>query len=152
MNLFLFVRSLVRSIHLTSTHSWQICFIGTSFYGAAMLLMKWAILWEWIQVFVPLPRRDAFYWACQAIIAVNIVFYVAAIVLTNLSCTPYRRNWDKTVPGACLDIKIINLSTAVINFVIDVSILALPQKAIWGLQMSTRRRVGFSVIFAIGLM
>lgn len=132
--------------------TWQICFIGTSFYGAAMLLMKWAILWEWIHVFAPLPSRNAFYWACQAMIMVNIIFYVTAIILTNVACTPYKRNWDKTIPGSCLDTKVINLSTAAVNLVIDMAIFALPQKVIWSLQMSNRRRIGFSVIFAIGIM
>lgn len=117
-----------------------------------MLLMKWAILWEWIRIFVPLPRRNAFYWTCQVMIAINIIFYVVAIVITAVACTPYRRNWDKTVPGTCLDMKIITLSVVAINFAIDISILALPQKVIWGLQMSTRRRIGVSIVFAIGLM
>ncbi|RYP53278.1 hypothetical protein DL768_001718 [Monosporascus sp. mg162] len=129
-----------------------VCFIGTSFYGAGMLLMKWAILWEWIRVFVPRHSRNGFYWACQAVIAVNVIFYLTAIILTNLACTPYRRNWEKTVPGTCMDIRLINLSTAIINLVVDIVILALPQKVIWDLQMSSRRRVGISLIFAIGIV
>ncbi|RYP53962.1 hypothetical protein DL769_010422 [Monosporascus sp. CRB-8-3] len=156
---FLAIRMYARFFVVRSTHLGDylvipayVCFIGTSFYGAGMLLMKWAILWEWIRVFVPRHSRNGFYWACQAVIAVNIVFYLTAIILTNLACTPYRRNWDKTVPGTCLDIRVINLSTAVINLVVDVVILALPQKVIWDLQMSGRRRVGISLIFAIGIV
>ncbi|RYO95043.1 hypothetical protein DL766_007550 [Monosporascus sp. MC13-8B] len=129
-----------------------VCFIGTSFYGSGMLLMKWAILWEWIRVFVPRHSRNGFYWACQAVIAINMVFYLTAIILTNLACRPYRRNWDKTVPGTCMDIRLINLTTAVINLVVDMVILALPQKVIWDLQMSGRKRAGISLIFAIGIV
>ncbi len=117
-----------------------------------MLLLKWAILREWICVFSPFANHNAFYWSCQAVIVVNIVFYLTIILLSNLACTPYKRNWDKTVQGKCWDIKIIGITTAVINFIIDVIILALPQKVIWGLQMSKRKKFGFSIIFAVGLM
>jgi hypothetical protein len=117
-----------------------------------MLLLKPIILWEWVRIFVPAPTRNFFYWACHIVAAVNIAFYSAALISTHLACQPYRRNWDKTIPGTCIDIKIINLSTAIINFILDIAILILPQKIIWGLQMSTQRKFGMSIIFAIGIM
>ncbi|KAI0378117.1 hypothetical protein F5Y04DRAFT_262452 [Hypomontagnella monticulosa] len=127
-------------------------FIGTNFYGAAMLLLKTAILWEWIRIFVPLGTRNLFFKACFSMAALNIAYYIAIIILSSLACRPFQRNWDKTIPGECIDITIINISSAVVNFVLDVAILSLPQRVIWGLHMSTKKRLGVSILFAVGIL
>lgn len=118
-----------------------------------MLVMKALILREWSRIFVPYGMRTAFWWTCHIVMAVNIAFYAAAIFLEDLSCFPYRRIWDKTVAGSqCLDFKIIVLVGASINVVLDVTTLILPQKAIWSLQLSRNKKIGVSLVFAVGIL
>jgi hypothetical protein len=128
-----------------------VIFIGTCFYGASMCLLKTAILWEWVNVFTPARERNAFFRACIAVMVINVVYYVTVIFVSVFACTPYARNFDKTIPGRCVDIGAVNLSAAIINFILDAIILALPQKIIWTLNMSSKRKIGISVIFAIGI-
>ncbi|KAJ8129295.1 hypothetical protein O1611_g4337 [Lasiodiplodia mahajangana] len=127
--------------------------VGSNFYSVTMLVMKALILREWSRIFVPYGMRTTFWWTCHVVMAVNVIFYAAAIFLEDLSCFPYRRIWDKTVAGSqCLDFKIIVLIGASINVVLDVTTLILPQKAIWSLQLSRNKKIGVSLVFAIGIL
>ncbi|KAI0147456.1 hypothetical protein GGR57DRAFT_251514 [Xylariaceae sp. FL1272] len=126
--------------------------LGILFYCGALLFIKSAILLEWIHIFVPAGTRGFFLRSCQVMIALNVGFYVALFIASNLACTPYERNWDKTLPGKCIDIKIINLASAIINLFFDIGILALPQRVIWKLNMSKKRKVEISTMFAIGIL
>lgn len=98
--------------------------------------------------------RNVFYWCSTALIVLNSLYYTAATVSQNLACTPHSYNYDKLLPGGghCVDTKRLNLASACINLVSDVAILVLPQQIIWRLQMSTKRRLGLSIIFAAGLL
>ncbi|KAI1775110.1 hypothetical protein F4818DRAFT_417868 [Hypoxylon cercidicola] len=125
--------------------------VGSNFYSFTMLIMKALILREWRRIFVPLDIKNTFWWTCNFVIVINILFYAAAIFLENLSCFPLRRIWDKTVPGSqCLNFKITVLTGASINVVLDLIALVLPQKVIWSLQLSRKKKIGVSLVFAIG--
>ena len=51
-----------------------------------------------------------------------------------------------------MDSKALDLTSASINFIIDVVVLILPQKVIWGLQMSFSKRLGVSTVFMFGFL
>jgi hypothetical protein len=65
---------------------------------------------------------------------------------------PFERIWDKTVPGVCYNGRPLNLAIGIFNFISDVLILFLPQKLIWSLNMSMKRKIGIAVTFATGLV
>ncbi|KAI1205342.1 uncharacterized protein F4807DRAFT_464819 [Annulohypoxylon truncatum] len=129
----------------------QIVFMGMNFWVVTMMLVKSSILIEWIRLFAPMDTRTLFHRSCKFLLAFNILFYVSILVALNLTCFPYRRIWDKTVPGSCIDIKIINLVATVINFTLDIAVLLLPQRMIWNLKLSTVKKVGISAVFAVGI-
>jgi hypothetical protein len=129
----------------------QTIFIGINFYGAGMILLKSAILWEWLRIFVSPGQRNYFFWACISMLILNVAFYTTTIILSVLSCRPLKRTWDKTIPGHCIDATIINIASAAVNFALDVSILLLPQKVIWGLNTSKKKRRQVSILFAVGI-
>ncbi|KAI0469722.1 hypothetical protein GGR56DRAFT_662064 [Xylariaceae sp. FL0804] len=127
--------------------------ICSDFYAAVMLIMKPAILWEWCRIFVPRGIRNSFFWASLVVGGLCIIFYTVSIFLENLACFPYKRIWDKTVPGsACVDTKTTIVAGAAANIVLDLITIILPQKTIWSLQMSRKRKIGISMIFAIGVL
>lgn len=116
------------------------------------MCIKVAIMLDWLQIFVPGSMRNTFFWGCWAVLVSNTMYYVANIIALNLECIPYRSIWDITITGKCLDQKALDISSAVMNLLSDIIIIALAQKIIWGLQMSLRKKLGVSIIFATGIL
>ncbi|RYP06664.1 hypothetical protein DL765_009398 [Monosporascus sp. GIB2] len=127
--------------------------VGSTLYSITVGLLKVVILREFCGIFVPLGGRNAFWWACHVLMGLNIAYYFATgIFVTNFSCTPREKIWDKTIPGGhCIDNKVTYLAASVVNVISDFIILALPQKIIWNLKMPTRSKIGASAVFAVGL-
>ncbi|KAI0868122.1 hypothetical protein GGS24DRAFT_483331 [Hypoxylon argillaceum] len=127
-------------------------FYVTNFYLATMIFLKSAILLEWIRLFVPGKTRNAFFWTCNTVALLNALYYLANIILENVSCKPKAYWWDKSLTGHCLNGTVLALTSATVNLAFDIVILILPQKVIWTLNMSKLRRLGVSVVFVIGLL
>ncbi|KAI0025051.1 hypothetical protein F4780DRAFT_768371 [Xylariomycetidae sp. FL0641] len=129
-----------------------VIFIGSCFYGIVIACVKAAILLEWARIFVPAPTRNTFFYSCWALLIFNSLYYLAATITQNVACTPYKYTWDKTIPGGhCVNVPAVNVVSACINLVSDFAIIILPQQVIWRLQMSVRKKIGVSLIFAVGI-
>ncbi|KAI1859876.1 hypothetical protein JX265_010325 [Neoarthrinium moseri] len=125
--------------------------VASSVYAASMGCLKVAILTDWIRTFSPRGARGAFFWACQALMWINIIFYCAALIVGNLTCKPYARIWDKAIPGTCMNRKDLDVSNAILNIISHVAVLILPHAVIWKLNMQWKTKVGVSLVFAVGL-
>ena len=123
-------------------------------YVANILLVKVAILLEWLRIFVPKGTRNLVFWACWALISSVTIFYLSLFVVVNISCTPYALHWNKLLRGSCDHVNSAdaNFAISIFNIISDVLILAVPQRTIWALQMPTRKKIGVSVIFAFGIL
>lgn len=121
-------------------------------YGIIIMLLKAAILFEWIHLFVPLGIRNSFWWTCHITLWTNVMFYIACTVVENFSCVPREKIWNKLIDGHCVNNPALIMSSGVLNLVSDVVIFALPQKMIWSLHISMRRRVGICVLFTTGAL
>ncbi|KAK5634718.1 hypothetical protein RRF57_010431 [Xylaria bambusicola] len=126
--------------------------IATNLSGVAFLLIKAMILLEWLRIFVPGGTRNTSFWISTILITIDVLFYSAALVALDLACIPYKKIWDHLTPGHCVDSKIIIVTSSAINLLIDIAILILPQRTIWKLHMSFRRKLGVAAIFAVGLL
>ncbi|KAK8109124.1 hypothetical protein PG984_014925 [Apiospora sp. TS-2023a] len=148
--------SSARSSSSPGHRGWGLFTLATNFFTTTILLLKTAILLEWLRLFVPGPgrnRRSPFYWISVFLLAVNGAFNAAAIVVVNVACVPHEKNWNPLVPGRCFDGRVLFVASAVMNFATDLAILVLPQKVIWGLlQLSFRKRLGVSVVFVVGVI
>lgn len=90
---------------------------------------------------------------CQAFIVVNILNLISVILSVCLICKPYSYSFDKTIPGGhCGSLTSFELYTAIFNLLADLIIVLLPMPMLWRLQMQTKRKVGISLIFAMGFM
>lgn len=117
------------------------------------MVMKTCILREWIRIFVPRRIRNFFYWTSYILICLTVLYYSATIIANNLICFPHRKIWDKTIPGGrCGSSKLTFVSAAGINVFLDIFILALPQKTLWDLKLSSSKKLGLSLIFTIGIL
>ncbi|KAK7749268.1 hypothetical protein SLS62_008237 [Diatrype stigma] len=160
VTIFVFVRLLAKvvsrdrfsCVDIMVTLSY-VAFVSTVVYMPLVALVKAAILMEWISIFLPLGTRGWFFWVSQVVIGIIAVWAILALILTNVSCTPYQLNWDPLLEGNCLfDFKNLTLASAVINLGLDLVPLILPQRIIWGLSLSFTKKLGVSIIFLVGLV
>ncbi|KAI6084203.1 hypothetical protein F4821DRAFT_271255 [Hypoxylon rubiginosum] len=144
----------VTSLHGFLIHQWDVKIInvGANLHSVTIMVIKTAILKEWSRIFVPHGTRNTFYWICHVVLWFNIIFYIAIIVGLNLACIPARGIWDKTIPAKCFDSKSMLIVAAAVNVVFNFIILLLPQRIIWHLQMSPKKKLGVSLIFTVGLL
>ncbi|KAJ8115012.1 hypothetical protein ONZ43_g4767 [Nemania bipapillata] len=124
-------------------------YIAGLLYNSGIAPVKVAILVEWMRIFSP-RSHNAFFWLCHIGLWLNVVYYIVAIIVESLQCTPREHIWDPTVKGTCLDARALEVITS-INVVSDVIMLAAPQFVIWQLKLSTWNRVGLVLICVIGL-
>ncbi|KAI0403552.1 hypothetical protein F4802DRAFT_598946 [Xylaria palmicola] len=153
--------------------------LSADFYAISILTLKVAILLEWNRMFSPhgikvwftvsgtaiwnhtflvilIPdpsaiTRCTYLRTCYLLIALNTLFFSAAVTASALSCHPYKRIWDRTIPGYCINTMILAIASSGFNFFSDIAILLLPQRIIWCLHTTPRRKIGISILFAIGI-
>ncbi|KAI1485446.1 hypothetical protein F5X96DRAFT_659932 [Biscogniauxia mediterranea] len=126
--------------------------VGGVLYSVTLPMLKSAILLEWSRIFVPLGTRNAFWWICVVLIGIQLSLMVGSVVSLCLTCIPYQKIWDITLPGKCIEKSKVEITTAAVHLASDLVILSLPQKVIWTLQMSVKQKLGVSVIFSLGVL
>ncbi|KAI0965589.1 hypothetical protein F4678DRAFT_485233 [Xylaria arbuscula] len=127
--------------------------VGANLCATSIMTLKAAILLDWIRIFVPRGTRNYFYWIGTIVLVLHTTFCAAWIIAENLSCTPHRKIWDITVwQGRCIDLKLLYVPVAAINLLADIIILILPQRTIWTLHMSTRKKFGVASLFTLGIL
>jgi hypothetical protein len=116
-------------------------------------LIKTAVLLDWARVFVVTDKaRSAFSWCCMILADFQCLWGICCVVLLNLQCIPHNAIWEFYVPAKCYDLPSVILGSAAVQVVTDLAMVLLPQRAIWSLHMSWRRKLGISIMFGVGLM
>ncbi|KAI0166074.1 hypothetical protein GGR57DRAFT_509759 [Xylariaceae sp. FL1272] len=87
--------------------------------------------------------------------AIAVAFFSTGIFLSNFfsftfQCIPVQKFWLPDTDGACFDQNAFYLSSAVINVVGDIAVLALPLPIIWKLQASRSKKWSLSFLFLLG--
>ncbi|GAT25603.1 ribosomal protein L36e [Aspergillus luchuensis] len=120
-------------------------------YGPLIFLTKLSIFLFYLRVFAPSPKCNQ-WWFIQILMGLNFFFYLADTIVKIFECTPRARIWDKAVPGRCIDAAIPVLVTSIVNVVSDIMMLLMPIRCVWRLQITLRKKVGITAIFAAGLL
>ena len=81
-----------------------------------------------------------------------IGYWIACTILAFTACHPLARNWDKTVPGTCVDLIAFFRWNGICNLIIDFMILMLPMPMVWRLKITLKQKVVLSGMFALGLL
>lgn len=138
---------------LVST-SFNVLLIG-SFYQTVLPLLKTAILLEWLRILAPQGNRftSPFWWGCVSVIVIQVIWGIVCVILLNVQCTPHEAIWKIWMPrDQCFNLIPVQLGSGAIQLGCDVIMLLLPQKTIWQLQLSWKKRLGVSVIFGLGIL
>ncbi|KAI0179003.1 hypothetical protein GGR52DRAFT_569909 [Hypoxylon sp. FL1284] len=121
-------------------------------YSITLPLLKIAIVTEWTRMLAPRGSRTAFLYVCYAVIFVQACAMVAFVFALCFVCVPYAKIWDITLPGHCIKKLNIDIAAAAVHLTSDLVILILPQRTIWTLQMSLKKRLGVSIFFSLGIV
>ena len=117
-------------------------------WAAAVTTIRASIILLYMHIF----SIRSFRIICYAVQAFNLAFLISTVVATCLICKPIAYNWDYTIPGGfCGNAKAYATYTAVVNLLLDFTVVMLPMRILWGLQMATRRKVAVSGMFSMGL-
>lgn len=124
-----------------------------SSYSATLALIKTAILIEWCRIFVVGERlKTLFWWGSIFVIFVQLTWGIACIILLNMQCVPHVAIWEFYRPSKCYSLTKVMLTSASVQVFSDWTMVLLPQRAIWSLQMNLRKKVGVSVVFGVDLL
>lgn len=80
------------------------------------------------------------------------MFYVALTIVKIFECNPRARIWDKSVEGTCINIPSLLNTSGLFNTISDLLILLVPLKAVWALNMKTKKKLGVIAVFSVGSM
>lgn len=118
------------------------------------MFVKLAILVDWLHIFIPTGQRNVMFWSIHILIWCNIIYYVSGTLLEIFRCWPLEKIWNPLIEGGTcpIDIAANNFASVLINLVSDLAILILPQWVIWRLHTSFKKRMGVSLMFAIGIL
>ena len=123
------------------------------FYNISIVLIKVAMLLQVLRIFVPRGSQSKTYYIVHALIWLNALYYLIIVFLMLFNCRPIRKAWTPWLPGKCMQIGLIAMTTAIVNLIGDLCILFLTQNVIWNLmRVDRRQRMKLSVVFLAGVM
>lgn len=83
--------------------------------------------------------------------AVVTAWFVEVFFVTIFQCTPVSKFWDKAQPGTCLDLRgAFSKINAVPNIGVDVVLLIMPIRMVYGLHLGLKDKITVSGVFALG--
>lgn len=114
-------------------------------------MVKLSILAFILRVFPEKSFRKIVWGVCGLVIAYGVAFVVA----TALQCWPAEYAWnqvDESYEGRCNNIHLQGWMSAIFNIIIDVILLVLPLKNLWGLHMETKKKLMIMFMFSLGVL
>lgn len=122
---------------------------ATILWPSANTFVKLSILHLYTRIF----STHTLVYSAYAIGSITLAYWLSTFLTAFLLCTPFAYNWDKLIIGGhCGNPSAYYLSTAIVNLLIDVAIVALPLPILWGLQMKTSRKIALTAMFSLGVV
>ncbi|TAQ89247.1 hypothetical protein B7494_g2458 [Chlorociboria aeruginascens] len=86
-------------------------------------------------------------------IFLNVCWFIFVIVAAAALCTPFRYNWDKSIPnGKCGNQDGIYVAIAAWAIICDGVMWTLPFPVVWKLQLGLGQKLALSGVFALGII
>ncbi|KAF2798816.1 hypothetical protein K505DRAFT_357199 [Melanomma pulvis-pyrius CBS 109.77] len=123
---------------------------GTLLFCITMLLLRIAIIMQVLRHFVPPGSRSFTFWAAHILIVANTVFWLALTMMEIFSCRPRKRIWEFYQAGTCIDRHSYLVASGAMNLGTELLIMFLPQRIIWSLALSTKRKLELTPLFLVG--
>ena len=128
--------------------------IATYFYVLGTMMAKFSLLLFMYRIFKVNVEFRIVSWILGVIL---VIWSITTFLLQMFSCRPIRAAWDlhlfldprtRCSPNA-YDFLVAH---GFCNIITDFGLLLLPIPMIWGLQMTTKKRLGIGAVFATGAL
>ena len=123
-------------------------FITSGTYLLSLLGYKMSILCLYLRIFT-ISRR--FRYCTWVVMFITFGYLFSDICTWIFGCWPIAKNWRSDLPGHCILVK-ADYGYGSLNFITDLLIFVLPLPMVWRMQLSSKDKLGVSVIFMIGSM
>ncbi|KAJ5870229.1 hypothetical protein N7455_005170 [Penicillium solitum] len=118
-------------------------------WATSTVCFRLAILLLYMEIF---PGNPKFFWCATGVGCLVFLYWVSSVLTIALLCRPVAYNWNRSIPGSCGDVLKIEYASAGFNMGIDLGVVLLPLPIVWRLQMSSRKKIGVTASFAIGIL
>lgn len=123
---------------------------GTLLFCVTMLLLRIAIIMQVLRHFVPPGARNFTFWAAHILIVANTSFWLALTSMELFSCRPRKKIWEFYQAGTCIDRHSYLIASGAMNLTTELMIMFLPQRIIWSLSLTTKRKLELTPLFLVG--
>ena len=113
--------------------------------------MKMSLVFFMLRVFPDAQFRRL----CYAIMAIVAAYGIAFTTATALQCWPVEYAWqrvDETHHGKCNNVHLQAWLAAICNIVLDLALLLLPLRSLWGLNMNLKKKLMIMSMFSLGVL
>jgi hypothetical protein len=124
----------------------QPVYISENLYVIDLALSKISILVFYLRIF----PHEWFRYTAFGTIAMITTSTIIIFLMTVFSCHPIAYFWDRDLGGKCLDVNALAYANSGMSIVQDLIIVALPIPVLFGLNMSTKKKIGVGLMFAVG--
>ncbi|UNI18199.1 hypothetical protein JDV02_004482 [Purpureocillium takamizusanense] len=94
--------------------------------------------------------------ALKVVFASVVVWGIFAVLYTTFMCRPVSFYWDRTIPGgSCIpneQYESLNIFSAIVAAVADITILIIPTPTIWRLRIRRKQKIAVQVVLCVGLI
>ncbi|RDL41430.1 uncharacterized protein BP5553_01409 [Venustampulla echinocandica] len=115
-------------------------------YKAASCFTKISILFFYLRIF----QTRTFKILTYSVGLTTVGYSLGTMVASILQCQPIARSWNKAIPGKCLPVTSLWLSTNVLAIITDLAIILLPVYQLRRLQLPLFQKIGLFVLFGLG--
>lgn len=124
--------------------------VASIHYGITICIAKLAILFLYRRVFSPYPGSP-FDITAVFLIVLLILFYVATNLTKIWECIPREKIWNASLKGHCINTPMLLNVSGVFNTVTDFIMVLLPARAVWNLNMDSKKKIMVVLAFTFGL-
>ena len=117
-----------------------------------MLFTKLVILLQIKRIFITRATKGSIYWLTFTLMALDVLYYLAAVIVEIAQCVPREKVWNPFVEGTCINNNANVVAAGAFNFGLDILIFTLPIYAILHLRLNLKRKIGIGAVFATGLL
>ncbi len=134
---------------LSTSLLFQVGYTSVQCYIPAAVSVKLSLLCLYRRIFPTQSSRLA-----SEVVMIPVSYWGISYVFVNLfMCHPTEKLWDPTIPGFCFqDGKVKLLVGLSVEIGLDCTILVLPIKMVYGLQMNRAKKVSVAMIFLLGAL
>ena len=118
-------------------------------WAAANTSVRIAVLHFYMTIF---RSSRAFLTVAYTLFVLVVAFGVGIVVSDVLTCRPLAKYWNPLRSGVCENSRASLVALSSCNIIADVLIVLLPLPMVWRLQITTRRKIELSIIFALGFL